>query len=45
MDIDDGKHELPKQEVTRLKKRKLIEEKQETSFTIRKGTNYQEKKV
>jgi hypothetical protein len=34
-----------KEHVAKLKKRKLVEEKQETYFIVRKGEKYREKKI
>ena len=43
--IGTGNYEIQNKELTKLKKRKLIEDKQETFFIITKGENYMEKKA
>ena len=43
--LRDGDIEPIKAELPKLKKRKLVEEKQETYFLIRRGAEYREKKA
>lgn len=41
----DQTEKLPKEEMTRFKARKLVEDKEKTYFVIRRGPQYREKKV